>query len=95
MCLAQIPTIDVPDGKGGYEKNNKVVLQKLSIETKITGRISTNVVTMVFKNNSGRLRQGRLTFPLPEGGMQAAMLWTSTETSGCCSCGKRKGKGSL
>ncbi|SEW49353.1 hypothetical protein SAMN05421841_4139 [Chryseobacterium wanjuense] len=67
LSLAQIPTIDVPDGKGGYEKNNKVVLQKLSIETKITGRISTNVVTMVFKNNSGRLRQGRLTFPLPEG----------------------------
>ncbi len=67
LYLAQIPTIDVPDGKGGYEKNNKVVLQKLSVETKITGRISTNVVTMVFKNNSGRLRQGRLTFPLPEG----------------------------
>lgn len=67
LSLAQIPTIDVPDSKGGYEKNNKVVLQKLSIETKITGRISTNVVTMVFKNNSGRLRQGRLTFPLPEG----------------------------
>ncbi|WP_344829820.1 VIT domain-containing protein [Chryseobacterium ginsenosidimutans] len=67
LCLAQIPTIETGDGKGGYEKNNQVVLQKLSIETKITGRISTNVVTMVFKNNSNHLREGRLTFPLPEG----------------------------
>lgn len=67
ICLAQIPTIEVPDGKGGFNKDNKVILQKLDIETKITGRISTNVVTMVFKNNSSRLMQGRLTFPLPEG----------------------------
>ncbi|WP_345204971.1 VIT domain-containing protein [Chryseobacterium ginsengisoli] len=67
LCMAQIPTIETGDGKGGYEKNNQVVLQKLNIETKITGRISTNVVTMVFKNNSNRLREGRLTFPLPEG----------------------------
>ena len=67
LCLAQIPTIEIPDGKGGFKKNNDVVLQKLAIETKITGRISTNVVTMVFKNNSNRLRQGRVTFPLPEG----------------------------
>ncbi|MCS3868289.1 hypothetical protein J3D55_001205 [Chryseobacterium ginsenosidimutans] len=67
LCLAQVPTIETADGKGGYEKNNQVILQKLNIETKITGRISTNVVTMVFKNNSNRLREGRLTFPLPEG----------------------------
>ncbi|WP_415325590.1 VIT domain-containing protein [Chryseobacterium sp. MMS23-Vi53] len=67
IYLAQIPTIEVPDGKGGYNKDSQVILQKLDIETKITGRISTNVVTMVFKNNSSRLMQGRLTFPLPEG----------------------------
>ncbi|MDQ0595568.1 Ca-activated chloride channel family protein [Chryseobacterium ginsenosidimutans] len=67
LCLAQIPTIETADGKGGYEKNNQVILQKLNIETKIVGPISTNVVTMVFKNNSNRLREGRLTFPLPEG----------------------------
>ncbi|SIR00258.1 hypothetical protein SAMN05880574_1485 [Chryseobacterium sp. RU37D] len=67
LFLAQIPTIEIPDGKGGFQKNNDVVLQKLNIETKITGRISTNTVTMVFKNNSSRLRQGRVTFPLPEG----------------------------
>lgn len=67
LCFAQIPTIETGDGKGGYEKNNQVVLQKLNIETKITGRISTNIVTMVFKNYSNRLREGRVTFPLPEG----------------------------
>ncbi|AYN00094.1 VIT domain-containing protein [Chryseobacterium sp. 3008163] len=67
VCLAQIPVIETPDGKGGFGKNNQVVLQKLNIETKITGSISTNIVTMVFRNNSNRLMEGRLTFPLPEG----------------------------
>ncbi|WP_374460068.1 VIT domain-containing protein [Chryseobacterium taeanense] len=67
LCLAQVPTIEIPDGKGGYKTNDQVVLQKLRIETKIVGRISTNVITMVLKNNSGRLREGRVTFPLPEG----------------------------
>jgi len=67
LCWAQIPIIETPDRKGGFDTNNKVVLQKLNIETKITGGISTNVVTMVFRNNSNRLMEGRLTFPLPEG----------------------------
>ncbi len=67
VCLAQVPVIETADGKGGYAKNKQVVLQKLMIETKITGSLSTHVVTMVFKNNSNRLREGRLTFPLPEG----------------------------
>jgi Ca-activated chloride channel family protein len=66
VCLAQVPVIETADGKGGYTKNSEVVLQKLSIDTKITGKLSTHVVTMVFKNNSNRLREGRMTFPLPE-----------------------------
>ncbi len=64
---AQVPVVETGDGKGGYAKSNEVVLQKLNIDTKITGRISTNTVTMVFRNNSSRLREGRVTFPLPEG----------------------------
>ncbi|WP_312392714.1 VIT domain-containing protein [Chryseobacterium sp.] len=67
LCLAQIPVIETPDKKGGFEKDNNVILQRLNIETKITGGISTNVVTMVFKNNSKRIMEGRVTFPLPEG----------------------------
>jgi len=67
VCWSQIPVIETPDGKGGFGKNNQVVLQKLNIETRITGSISTNTVTMVFKNNSNRLMEGRLTFPLPVG----------------------------
>lgn len=67
LYWAQIPIIETPDTKGGFENNNKVILQKLNIETKITGGISTNVITMIFKNNSNRLMEGRLTFPLPEG----------------------------
>lgn len=64
---AQIPIVETPDNKGSYNRNNEVTLKKVNIETKITGRISTNTVTMVFKNNSDRLRRGRITFPLPEG----------------------------
>lgn len=67
LFLAQIPVIESLDGKGKYKNDNQVVLQKLQIETKIAGRISTNTVTMVLRNNSGRLREGRVTFPLPEG----------------------------
>lgn len=67
LYWAQIPVIETPDKKGGFDKNKQVVLQKLNIETKITGGISTNIITMVFRNNSSRLMEGRLTFPLPEG----------------------------
>ena len=67
VFLAQIPVIESPDRRGNYKKEDQVVLQKLQIETKIAGRISTNIVTMVLRNNSGRLREGRITFPLPEG----------------------------
>lgn len=67
LYWAQIPIIETPNRKGEFENSHKVVLQKLNIETKITGRISTNVVTMVFRNNSSRLMEGRMTFPLPEG----------------------------
>ncbi|KQT25751.1 hypothetical protein ASG22_03310 [Chryseobacterium sp. Leaf405] len=67
LYLAQIPVVETPDNKGNFSRNGEVVLKKINIETKITGTISTNTVTMVFKNNSNRLRQGRVTFPLPEG----------------------------
>lgn len=65
--LAQIPKIEIFNGKGTYKTSDQVSLQKLQIETKIVGKISTNTITMVLKNNSGRLREGRVTFPLPEG----------------------------
>ncbi|WP_230380166.1 VIT domain-containing protein [Kaistella gelatinilytica] len=46
--------------------NNEVILQSLNYDIKITGNISTTVATMVFKNNSSRILEGRITFPLPE-----------------------------
>lgn len=67
LFFAQVPVIETLDGKGGFRKDNQVVLQKLDIETKIMGNISTNTITMVFKNNAGRQMEGRMTFPLPEG----------------------------
>lgn len=63
---AQIPNIEVPNEKGDFEPNNEVHLEKLDIQVKIVGNISTTVMTMVFRSNSNRILEGRLTFPLPE-----------------------------
>ncbi|MCX8531895.1 VIT domain-containing protein [Chryseobacterium luquanense] len=67
IFYAQIPVVETSDEKGNYAQNKDVILKKLVIETKITGKISTNIVTMIFKNNSDRVREAKLTFPLPEG----------------------------
>lgn len=67
LFYSQIPVVETSDEKGNYAQNKDVILKKLVIETKITGKISTNIVTMVFKNNSDRVREAKLTFPLPEG----------------------------
>lgn len=67
LFFAQIPVVETSDDKGNYVQNKEVILKKLTIETKITGKISTNIVTMVFRNNSARVREAKLTFPLPEG----------------------------
>lgn len=67
LFFAQIPVVETSDDKGNYVKNKEVILKKLVIETKITGKISTNIVTMVFRNNSARIKEAKLTFPLPEG----------------------------
>ncbi|HEX7870588.1 MAG TPA: VIT domain-containing protein, partial [Chryseobacterium sp.] len=64
---SQIPVVETSDEKGNYAQNKDVILKKLVIETQITGKISTNIVTMVFRNNSDRVREAKLTFPLPEG----------------------------
>ncbi|MFC6269307.1 VIT domain-containing protein [Frigoriflavimonas asaccharolytica] len=67
FSFAQIPIIETPLKGGDYQVSNNVVLQKLSYDVKITGNISTTIATMVFRNNTSRIMEGRLTFPLPEG----------------------------
>lgn len=64
--FSQIPVLEVPKNSGGYKSTNEVVLHSLDLDVKITGNISTTTATMVFRNNSSRILEGRLTFPLPE-----------------------------
>ena len=64
---AQLPIIETPDIKGNLKETGDVFLQKLDVDAKIYGNISTTKVTMVFQNKSNRILEGRLTFPLPEG----------------------------
>ncbi|MEO6733068.1 MAG: VIT domain-containing protein, partial [Ferruginibacter sp.] len=60
--IAQIPQLIV-NGK----TNNGVVLQKLAIEIRVCGTIAKTSWEMVFKNNTDRILEGTLNFPLKEG----------------------------
>lgn len=64
---AQIPNIEITNAKGDFKPSNEVNLEKLDVKVKIAGNISTTVMTMVFRSNSNRILEGKLTFPLPEG----------------------------
>ena len=61
-ALAQMPSIKI-----NGESAEAVYLQKLDVDVKITGAVATTTWTMTFKNNSGRLLEGELRFPLPQG----------------------------
>ena len=62
VIIAQIPQLTV-NGKS----NNGVVLQNLKIEIKVCGTIAKTSWQMVFKNNTDRILEGTLNFPLKEG----------------------------
>ena len=51
----------------GGEKNPDVYLQSLDIAVEVKGNIASTRYTMVFKNNTNRVQEGILTFPLPDG----------------------------
>jgi tetratricopeptide (TPR) repeat protein len=59
---AQRPVLSV-EGK----ESSKVILQTLDIEVTINGMMATTTWTMKFKNNTSRILEGELTFPLPDG----------------------------
>ncbi|GGH12924.1 VIT domain-containing protein [Pedobacter zeae] len=63
---AQMPTLKVQQA-GTAEQKEAVKLKKLDIDVQITGNIATTVMTMTFHNNSNRILEGELTFPMPEG----------------------------
>ena len=58
-AFAQMPTISSAD--------NAVAFQKLQIDVRIVGNIATSTWTMTFVNNTSRIMEGNLTFPLGEG----------------------------
>ena len=59
---AQIPVIIV---KGETEPS--VSLKKIDIDVEIFGNVATTTMTMVFHNNTSRILEGELTFPMFEG----------------------------
>lgn len=63
---AQMPVLKVQQTETEAQKQ-AVKLKKLNIDVQITGNIATTVMTMTFYNNSNRILEGELTFPMPEG----------------------------
>jgi len=48
-------------------ENPDVYLQSLDIQVEVTGSVASTRYTMVFKNKTGNVLEGELTFPLPDG----------------------------
>jgi hypothetical protein len=63
---AQMPVLKVQQAETSEQKD-VVKLKKLNIDVQITGNIAKTVMTMTFHNNSNRILEGELTFPMPEG----------------------------
>ncbi|WP_083488627.1 VIT domain-containing protein [Pedobacter borealis] len=63
---AQMPVLKVQQAETNEQKE-AVKLKKLNIDVQITGNVATTVMTMTFHNNSNRILEGELTFPMPEG----------------------------
>ncbi|MCZ4243233.1 VIT domain-containing protein [Pedobacter punctiformis] len=63
---AQMPVLKVQQAENEAQKQ-AVNLKKLNIDVQITGNIATTVMTMTFYNNSNRVLEGELTFPMPDG----------------------------
>ena len=59
LVSAQMPTISSTD--------NAVAFQKMQIDVRVVGNMAFSTWTMTFVNNSNRVMEGNLTFPLGEG----------------------------
>jgi len=66
FAQAQMPVLKVQQTETADQKD-AVKLKKLAIDVQITGNIATTVMTMTFHNDSNRILEGELTFPMPEG----------------------------
>lgn len=61
-AFAQTPQLTV-NGKS----NNGVVIQSLKIDVKVCGTVATTTWQMTFKNNTSKILEGNLNFPLKDG----------------------------
>ena len=62
----QTPQLQVLGAKTTADQK-AVSLKSLYIDVQVYGNIATTVMTMSFVNNSSRILEGELTFPMPEG----------------------------
>lgn len=60
---AKMPVLNIT----GSQDSSEVYLQSLDIQVEVTGNIATTKYTMVFKNRTGKILEGELLFPLPDG----------------------------
>lgn len=67
LLVAQSLSAQAPQLTVNGKTNNGVVLQNLKIEIKVCGTIAKTSWQMVFKNNTDKILEGTLNFPLKEG----------------------------
>ncbi len=60
---AQTPVMNI----GGKKGSTEVYLQTLDVQVDVTGNIATTKFIMTFKNRTGKILEGELLFPLPDG----------------------------
>lgn len=58
---AQVAQLTVND------KTANVYLKELHVDVKVAGPVATTTLQMIFENKTGRILEGELSFPLPEG----------------------------
>lgn len=65
FIFAQMPEIKIKSNNASDQKN--VELKSMKVDVAIFGNVATTTMTMVFRNNTNRILEGELTFPMPEG----------------------------
>jgi hypothetical protein len=63
--FAQMPSMKVQNERDAA--TSAVSLKRLDIEVEIFGNVAVTTMKMVFYNNSSRILEGELTFPMPDG----------------------------
>ena len=65
QMAAQIPVMKVQNERNATIPS--VTLKKMDVEVEIFGNVAVTTMTMFFHNNTSRILEGELTFPMPDG----------------------------